>query len=47
MKLAGTELGYAFEGVEPFSPVTYKDNWRVIRTIQASNGVQYTPDNLQ
>ena len=46
-KFAGTELGDEFEGVETFIPINYKDNWRVIRTIQASNGVQYTPDNLQ
>lgn len=45
-KFAGTELGDEFEGVETFIPINYKDNWRVIRTIQASNGVQYTRDNL-
>lgn len=46
-KFAGTELGEEFEGVETFVPINYKDNWKVIRTIQASNGVQYTPDNLK
>ena len=46
-KFSGTELGEEFEGVETFIPINYKDNWRVIRTIQASNGVQYTPDNLK
>lgn len=46
-KFAGTELGEEFEGVETFIPINYKDNWRVIRTIQASNGVQYTRENLQ
>lgn len=46
-KFAGTELGEEFEGVETFIPINYKDNWRVIRTIQASNGVQYTRDNLK
>lgn len=46
-KFSGTELGDEFEGVETFIPINYKDNWRVIRTIQASNGVQYTPDNLK
>ncbi|MGO1750338.1 MAG: phosphate/phosphite/phosphonate ABC transporter substrate-binding protein [Marinobacter sp.] len=46
-KFAGTELGEEFEGVETFIPINYKDNWKVIRTIQASNGVQYTPDNLK
>jgi len=46
-KFSGTELGEEFEGVETFIPINYKYNWRVIRTIQASNGVQYTPDNLK
>jgi phosphonate transport system substrate-binding protein len=46
-KFAGTELGEEFEGVETFIPINYKDNWKVIRTIQASNGVQYTRDNLK
>lgn len=46
-EFAGTELGEEFEGVETFIPINYKDNWRVIRTIQKSNGVQYTRDNLQ
>ncbi|WP_100640336.1 phosphate/phosphite/phosphonate ABC transporter substrate-binding protein [Marinobacter salexigens] len=46
-KFAGTELGDEFEGVETFVPINYKDNWKVIRTIQASNGVQYTRDNLK
>ncbi|MCK0164846.1 phosphate/phosphite/phosphonate ABC transporter substrate-binding protein [Marinobacter sp. S6332] len=46
-KFEGTELGEEFEGVETFVPINYKDNWKVIRTIQASNGVQYTPDNLK
>ncbi|MDR5860340.1 phosphate/phosphite/phosphonate ABC transporter substrate-binding protein [Halomonas eurihalina] len=43
----GTELGEEFEGVEKFIPINYQDHWKVIRTIQASNGVEYTPDNLQ
>ncbi|APE32037.1 phosphonate ABC transporter substrate-binding protein [Halomonas aestuarii] len=43
----GTELGEEFEGVEKFVPINYKDNWKVIRTIQNANGVEYTPDNLQ
>ncbi|MEQ6917281.1 phosphate/phosphite/phosphonate ABC transporter substrate-binding protein [Halomonas aquatica] len=44
---ASTELGEEFEGVEKFIPINYKDNWKVIRTIQNANGVEYTPDNLQ
>lgn len=46
-KFSGTELGEEFEGVETFIPINYKDNWKVIRTIQASNGVQYTRENLK
>ena len=46
-QFAGTELGDEFEGVETFIPINYQQHWRVIRTIQASNGVQYTRDNLQ
>ncbi|TDR51017.1 phosphonate transport system substrate-binding protein [Halomonas ventosae] len=46
-EFAGTELGEEFEGVEKFIPINYKDNWKVIRTIQSANGVEYTPENLQ
>jgi len=44
---AGTALGEEFAGVETFIPINYKDNWKVIRTIQKANGVTYTQDNLQ
>lgn len=44
---AGTALGEEFEGVEKFIPITYKDQWQVVRTIQSANGVRYTPDNLE
>ncbi|UYG09747.1 phosphate/phosphite/phosphonate ABC transporter substrate-binding protein [Halomonas sp. M4R1S46] len=43
---AGTELGEEFEGVEKFIPINYQDQWKVIRTIQKANGVEYTPENL-
>jgi len=43
----GTELGEEFEGVEKFIPINYAEHWKVIRTIQNANGVEYTPDNLQ
>ena len=33
--------------MEAFIPINYLDNWKVIRTIQAANGVKYTPDNLE
>lgn len=42
----GTALGEEFQGVSKFVPVTYKDDWKVIREIQAANGVQYTPEGL-
>lgn len=42
----GTALGDEFEGVSKFIPITYKDQWAVIRQIQASNGVEYTPQGL-
>ncbi|MDI5921743.1 phosphate/phosphite/phosphonate ABC transporter substrate-binding protein [Halomonas sp. LR5S13] len=44
---AGTELGEEFEGVEKFIPINYQEHWKVIRTIQEANGVEYTPDNLE
>ncbi|SNZ08385.1 phosphate/phosphite/phosphonate ABC transporter substrate-binding protein [Cohaesibacter gelatinilyticus] len=42
----GTSLGKEFDGVSKFIPITYKDQWAVIRQIQASNGVKYTPKGL-
>lgn len=44
---AGTTLGEEFDGVSKFIPITYKDQWAVIREIQASNGVEYTPQGLK
>ena len=46
-EFAGTELGEEFDGVEKFIPINYEEHWKVIRTIQNANGVEYTPDNLQ
>ncbi|MEQ5871679.1 phosphate/phosphite/phosphonate ABC transporter substrate-binding protein [Sagittula sp. NFXS13] len=43
---ADTALGEEFDGVSKFVPITYKDQWAVIRQIQASNGVEYTPQGL-
>lgn len=43
---AGTALGEEFADVEGFIPITYKDHWSMIRTIQEYNGVVYTLDNL-
>ncbi|MEM5500358.1 phosphate/phosphite/phosphonate ABC transporter substrate-binding protein [Ahrensia kielensis] len=42
----GTALGEEFSGVSKFIPITYKDQWKVIRQIQKANGVQYTPEGL-
>ncbi len=43
---AGTALGEEFTGVQKFIPITYKDQWAVIRQIQKANGVEYTPEGL-
>jgi len=43
---ADTTLGDEFAGVSKFVPITYQNQWAVIRQIQASNGVQYTPQGL-
>ncbi len=43
---AGTALGEEFEGVSKFIPITYNDQWAVIREIQQANGVSYTPEDL-
>lgn len=45
--MKGTALGEEFKGVTKFIPVTYKDDWEVIRDIQEANGVTYTPQNLK
>ena len=42
----GTALGEEFTGVSKFVPITYKDQWNIIRQIQKANGVQYTPEGL-
>ena len=44
--IEGTALGEEFEGVSKFVPITYAEDWKVIREIQATNGVQYTPEGL-
>jgi phosphonate transport system substrate-binding protein len=42
----GTALGEEFAGVSTFIPITYEDQWAVIRQIQKANGVEYTPEGL-
>lgn len=46
-EMEGTALGEEFEGVTKFVPITYKDDWDIIREIQKSNGVTYTQENLE
>src|SRR5699024_4009862 len=43
---AGTALGEEFEGVDKFVPISYKEDWSVIRAIQEFNGVEYTTEGL-
>ncbi len=45
--LEGTALGDEFENVTSFIPISYKEDWDVIRQIQEANGVEYTPENLE
>lgn len=42
-----TALGKEFKDVSKFIPITYKNDWEVIREIQKANGVEYTPQNLK
>src|SRR5690625_1922581 len=42
----GTALGEEFSGVSKFIPISYKEDWEVIRQIQKANGVSYTPQDL-
>jgi len=42
----GTSLGEEFADVDGFIPITYKNNWGVIRTIQEQNGVVYSKENI-
>ncbi len=43
----GTGLEKEFgRQADRFIPITFKDNWKIIRTIQAYNGVQYTQEAL-
>lgn len=42
----GTALGEEFTGVSKFVPISYEEDWQVIRQIQEANGVRYTPQDL-
>jgi phosphonate transport system substrate-binding protein len=41
-----SKLGAEFKDVEKFAPISYKDDWRDVRTIQKASGVTYTQDSL-
>lgn len=43
----GTKLGEEFSDVDGFIPVSYKEAWKPIRTIQEYNGVEYTQKNIE
>ncbi|WP_099867678.1 phosphate/phosphite/phosphonate ABC transporter substrate-binding protein [Pararhizobium haloflavum] len=42
----GTALGEEFAGVTKFIPISYQKDWAIIRQIQKTNGVEYTPQGL-
>ncbi|MFP4649221.1 MAG: phosphate/phosphite/phosphonate ABC transporter substrate-binding protein [Halorhodospira sp.] len=39
-------VGEEFTQADRFIPITYRDNWKVIRTIQEANDVRYTREDL-
>ena len=41
-----SKLGAEFKDIERFAPISYKDNWRDVRTIQKASGVTYTQESL-
>ncbi len=43
----GTALGDEFTGLTGFVPINYQTDWEIIRQIQETNGVEYTPANLE
>jgi len=42
----GTAVGEEFRDADRFIPITYRDAWQVIRTIQDQNNVEYTEQGL-
>jgi phosphonate transport system substrate-binding protein len=46
-KGTGLEEEFSANGWDRFSPITYQDQWKVIRTIQKFNGVTYTEEGLK
>lgn len=43
----GNSVGEEFQDVDRFIPITYRDNWEVIRNIQEQNEVEYTTENIE
>lgn len=43
----GTSVGEEFSDADRFIPITYRQNWSDIRTIQDANDVEYTRDQLE
>lgn len=41
-----SKLATEFKDVERFAPVSYKDHWQDVRTIQKATGVKYTQEGL-
>jgi phosphonate transport system substrate-binding protein len=41
-----SKLGAEFKDVERFAPISYRDHWRDVRTIQKASGVSYTQESL-
>jgi phosphonate transport system substrate-binding protein len=41
-----SRLATEFKDVEKFAPVSYRDSWRDVRTIQKASGVTYTQESL-
>ena len=41
-----SKLAAEFKDTERFAPISYKDHWRDVRTIQKASGVSYTQESL-
>ncbi len=42
----GNSVGEEFSDADRFIPITYRQHWKDIRTIQQANGVEYTQEGL-
>lgn len=41
-----SKLASEFKDIERFAPISYKEHWRDVRTIQKASGVSYTQESL-